>query len=192
MKSGSSPLFCFNKTCNKGMEMETSPVRKKVYDLASRLVEDEGLELVDVEVLGKGKRLLLRVIVDREGGVRISDCEKISRELEALLDVEDPIQGPYMLEVSSPGLDRPLVKQADFEKSIGKLARVVTKERIDNQTFLLGRITDVGEGWIRLRPEPQNPVKGKRKKAVDEEQAGANDIFISLDQISKARLEIEF
>ncbi|MFA5354444.1 MAG: ribosome maturation factor RimP [Thermodesulfovibrionales bacterium] len=174
------------------MEMETSPVRKKVYDLASRLVEDEGLELVDVEVLGKGKRLLLRVIVDREGGVRISDCEKISRDLAALLDVEDPIAGPYLLEVSSPGLDRPLVKQADFEKSIGKLARVVTKEKIDNQTFLLGRITDVGEGWIRLRPEPQNPVKGKRKKAVDEEQAGVNDIFISLDKISKARLEIEF
>lgn len=172
--------------------METSPVGKKVYDLASRLVEDEGLELVDVEILGKGKRVLLRVTVDKEGGVTISDCEKISRDLAAILDVEDPIKGHYVLEVSSPGLDRPLVKQADYEKSIGKLARVITTEKMENQTFFVGRIEDVGEGWIRLRLESQGASKGTRKKAAAEGQEKGKDIFIPMDKISKARLEIEF
>ncbi|NTU43693.1 MAG: ribosome maturation factor RimP [Nitrospirales bacterium] len=171
--------------------METSPVQKKIFALAARLVEDEGLELVDVEVLGKGKRLLLRVTVDREGGVTISDCELISRELEALLDVEDPIKGPYVLEVSSPGLDRPLVKQADFEKSVGKLARIITTEKLENQSFFVGRIEDVGEGWIRLRLELKDQKKGVRKKAGAEEEKG-KDLFIPMDKISKARLEIEF
>lgn len=157
--------------------METNTTKQKIYGLASQVAEDEGLELVSVDVLGIGKRTILKVVVDKEGGVTIGDCEKMSRSLEALLDVEDPIKGPYMLEVSSPGLDRPLVKQADFERNIEKLARVITTEKIDNQTFFIGRIIDVGEGWIRLK-------LGKKGEG--------QDIFIPMDKISKARLEIEF
>lgn len=157
--------------------METKTAKQKIYELASQVAEDEGLELVSVDILGSGKRMLLKVVVDKDGGVTIGDCEKMSRSLEALLDVEDPIKGPYVLEVSSPGLDRPLVKQTDFERNIEKLARVITTEKIDNQTFFIGRIIDVGEGWIRLKLG--NKGEGK-------------DIFIPMDKISKARLEIEF
>ncbi|MCL0038466.1 ribosome maturation factor RimP, partial [Thermodesulfovibrionales bacterium] len=137
---------------------------------------DGALELVNVDMLAMGKKTLLRVVVDKERGVTIGDCERTSRGLEALLDAEDLIKGTYLLEVSSPGLDRPLIKQKDFEKNRGKLARVITTEKIVNQTFLIGRIVDVGEDWIRLR-------LGKKEKS--------EDIFIPIDKISKARLEIE-
>ncbi|MDI6729061.1 MAG: ribosome maturation factor RimP [Thermodesulfovibrionales bacterium] len=153
--------------------MDKNTIKQKISELASRVAEDEGLELVSVELLGSGKRTMLKVVVDKEGGVTVGDCEKMSRSLEALLDVEDPIKGPYVLEVSSPGLDRPLATQADFERNIEKLARIVTTEKIDNQTFFIGRIIDVGEGWIRLKLDKK-------------------DIFIPMDKISKARLEIEF
>ncbi|MEW6117355.1 MAG: ribosome maturation factor RimP [Nitrospirota bacterium] len=155
--------------------MNTATVKQKVHELAAQAAEGEGLELVGIDLLGQGRRTLLRVVVDKEGGVTIADCERMSRSLEALLDVEDPIKSPYVLEVSSPGLDRPLTTQRDFERNIEKLARVVTTEKIDNQTFFVGRIIDVGEGWIRLKIE-----KGAGK-----------DLFIPLDKIAKARLEIE-
>jgi len=157
--------------------MDTADVRSKIYDLALQVAEDEGLELVSVDILGRGSKSMLKVVIDREGSVSIGDCERMSRSLEALLDVEDPIKGTYVLEVSSPGLDRPLVKQRDFEKSIGKLARITTSEKINNETFFIGRITDSGEGWVRLKI-------GEKDKS--------KDIFIPMEKIKKARLEVEF
>ena len=157
------------------------PVRQKIYELAEQTAEDEGFELVSADMIGSGRKATVRIVIDKEGGVTIGDCERMSRRLEALLDVEDPIKGSYVLEVSSPGLDRPLVNQADFEKNIEKLARVVVTEKIDNQTFFIGRIIDVGEGWIRLK---------LGKKGAKKEES--KDIFIPMDKISKARLEIEF
>lgn len=151
-------------------------IKGKIYELANQIAEDGALELVNVDMLAMGKKTLLRVVVDKERGVTIGDCERTSRGLEALLDAEELIKGTYLLEVSSPGLDRPLIKQKDFEKNRGKLARVITTEKIVNQTFLIGRIVDVGEDWVRLR---------LRKKEKSE------DIFIPIDKISKARLEIE-
>jgi len=172
--------------------MKTSTVRQNIYELASRVAEDEGLELVGIDMLGSDRRILLRVFVDKEGGVTIKDCEKMSRGIEALLDVEDPIKGPYMLEVSSPGLDRPLVKQKDYERNIGKLARIVTTEKIDNQTFFVGRIIDTGESWIRLSLEAPTVQKRPSKKSIPGQgETAGKDIFIPLDKISKARLEIE-
>lgn len=156
--------------------MDENEARTKVRDLAQQAAEDEGLELVSADLLGRGKRTLLRVVVDKEAGVTIADCERMSRCLEALLDVEDPIKSSYVLEVSSPGLDRPLTSRRDFERNVGKLARVVTSREVDGATFFVGRIVDVGDDWIRLTLE----AKG-----------GSRDIFIPLSAVSKARLEIE-
>jgi ribosome maturation factor RimP len=161
--------------------IEAATIRQKINELASKVVEDEGFEIVSADILGGGRKTILKIVIDKEGGVTIGDCERISRSLEAILDVEDLIKMPYILEVSSPGLDRPLIKQKDFEKNMGKLARVITTERIDNQTFFIGRIIDVGEGWIRLKIEKKGDKEGKSK-----------DIFIPIDKISKANLEIEF
>jgi ribosome maturation factor RimP len=150
-------------------------IKQKIYDIAKDIAEDEGFELVNVDLVG-GKKLLLRITIDKEGGITINDCERMSRSIESILDVEDLIKIPYTLEVSSPGIDRPLIKRSDFERNINRLIRIVTKEKINNQTFFIGRLIDVGEGWIRIKLEKKD---GK-------------DIFIPMDKISSAKLEIEF
>ena len=97
---------------------------EKVRAIAAPLAAGEGLELVDVELGGAGGRTTLRLFIDRDGGVSLDDCSSISRAVSAALDVEDPIQGAYDLEVSSPGLDRPLRTPEHFEKYAGEKVRV--------------------------------------------------------------------
>ncbi len=147
----------------------------KIRSLAERVAEDYNYEVVDITLLGRGKRTFLRISIDKEGGVTLDDCETFSRSLGALLDVEDPIAGPYTLEVSSPGLDRPLKTCGDFKKNIGKLIRIVTNENIDNQSFFLGRLEGVDGDVLRLLLSD-----GKKR-----------EVSIPLHMVSKARLEIE-
>ena len=146
-------------------------IKKRVLKLAEDIANEQGLELFDVEILGRGK-LLLRVMIDREGGVTLDDCERYSRSLEALLDVENPIPVPYTLEVSSPGLDRPLRNLKDFEKHTGKLARIITAEKIENQNLFIGRILDVNSDFVKLSVHGQ-------------------ELDIPFNKITKARLEVE-
>jgi|WetSurMetagenome_2_1015567.scaffolds.fasta_scaffold322602_2 ribosome maturation factor RimP len=179
------PLFCFMV---KTTMMDETAIQEKVRELAANVAEDEGVELVDVAVLGPGSKKFVRITIDRDGGISISACERVSRSLETLLDVEDIFTASYTLEVSSPGLDRPLVKMQDFERSVGKLVKIVTKEKIGSDTCFVGRIIDTGENWIRLRFE-QKPVKGRpvKKRTADDQ----GDVFIPFDRLSRARLEIE-
>ncbi len=146
-------------------------IKNRVLKLAKQVSEEQGVELFDIELLGKGK-LLLRVMIDKEGGITLDDCERFSRSFEALLDVEDPIPMSYTLEVSSPGLDRPLKEMKDFEKNIGKLARIITIEKIESQNLFIGRILKVSSDFLKLL------VHGR-------------EIDIPFDKISKARLEVE-
>jgi ribosome maturation factor RimP len=146
-------------------------MKQKIYQLAERIAEDEGVELFGIELLGKGK-LLLRVFIDRDGGVTLDACERFSKSLGILLDLENPIPGSYTLEVSSPGLNRPLRNLGDFEKNIGKLARIITKEKIERQNFFIGRITGIHDETIVL-------------------SADDHDLEIPFTEISRANLEIE-
>ncbi|OHE56310.1 MAG: hypothetical protein A2027_02830, partial [Thermodesulfovibrio sp. RBG_19FT_COMBO_41_18] len=111
--------------------------------------------------------------IDKQGGVTLNDCERFSKSLGTVLDVENPFPGSYTLEISSPGLDRPLKGVKDFEKNKGKLARVITVEKIENQKFFIGRILEVSNHFVKL-------LVNERK------------IDIPFDRISKARLEVEF
>jgi ribosome maturation factor RimP len=146
-------------------------IKKKLTLLAEQAAGALGVEIFDIELLGKGK-LLLRVLIDKESGVTLADCEHFSKSFSALLDVEDPLQGSYSLEVSSPGMDRPLKRLIDFEKNTGKLARIVTVDKIDNRNFFIGRISDVDKNIVKLMIKEY-------------------EIPIPFDKISKARLEIE-
>jgi ribosome maturation factor RimP len=145
-------------------------VKKKVLKLAAQVADDQGVELFDVELLGRGK-LLLRIMIDSEEGVSLNDCESFSRSLEALLDVQNT-PASYTLEVSSPGLDRPLRSLKDFKKHINKLARIITAEKIENQNLFIGRISDVTGNFVKLS------VHGR-------------ELDIPFEKISKARLEVE-
>ncbi len=149
-------------------------IKKRINDLAGAVAAQHGVEVVEIELAGSTRKPTVKIFIDKEGGVTLDDCERISRGLSAVLDVEDPIRTPYVLEVSSPGLDRPLRGPGDFEKSIGKLARVITKEAIEGQTFFVGRILQIKGNTIRLSTE-----NGK-------------EVEIPYEQVSKARLEIEF
>lgn len=147
-------------------------VEDRVMELARQVAEGHGVTAEDVQLLGRGRRTLLRVTIDKEGGVTLDDCEAFSRDIEALLDVEDPMGGPYTLEVSSPGLDRPLRNINDFRKNTGKLARVITRQKIGNQSFFVGRIAGVDDERVRLL-------------------VGDREVEILLVDISRARLEVE-
>jgi ribosome maturation factor RimP len=101
-------------------------ILEKVRQIAAPLAAQEGLELIDVEIGGGGGRQVLRVFIDKANGVSLDDCTSVSRAVSAALDVEDPIQGAYDLEVSSPGLDRPLRTPEHFHKFLGSRVRVKT------------------------------------------------------------------
>ena len=146
-------------------------LKDKVSALAHQIADEHEVEVFDIEIYGRGK-VVIRVTVDKEGGVTLDDCARFSRSLGALLDVEDPLPRSYTLEISSPGLDRPLRNVKDFKKNSGKLARIITIEKIENQNFFVGRIHDVTDNSITLS------VKNR-------------EIAIPLQNISKAKLEVE-
>jgi ribosome maturation factor RimP len=149
-------------------------IKTKISRLADVVAGEYSVEVFDIELAGSSRRPFLRIFIEKKGGVTLADCEKFSRSLSAVLDVEDPVRNPYVLEVSSPGLDRPLRGFSDYEDNIGKLARIVTKEMIENQNFFVGRIIEARDGTVRIL------VNNKI------------EMDIAFEKISKARLEIEF
>ena len=114
------------------------------------LVESLGYELLLLEFSPQGRSALLRLYLDAPGGVTLGDCEQVSREVAALLDVEDPINMPYQLEVSSPGLDRPLTKPVHFERFAGRKARIELETPLNGQRRFVGVIVGVGPEVVRL------------------------------------------
>lgn len=101
-----------------------------------------GYELVAIELAGNGSDRILRVYIDHPDGITVEDCAKVSRQVSAVLDVEDPISGAYVLEVSSPGLDRPLVRAADFERFTGSLVKVRTREAVLGRKNFTGLLSE--------------------------------------------------
>jgi ribosome maturation factor RimP len=126
-------------------------ILEKVRSIAAPLAAAEGMELVDVEFGGPGGRQTLRLFIDKPGGVSLDDCSSISRSVSAALDVEDPIAGAYDLEVSSPGLDRPLRTPEHFTKYAGERVRVKTYAPIsegDARKTFIGSLKGFSEGFV--------------------------------------------
>jgi ribosome maturation factor RimP len=167
---------------------------EKVREAAERVARSQGLEVVDVE-WKIGKQRFLRVYIDRvppekpagaiEGEeapspypkVSHADCERVSQQLSVILDVEELITGPgYVLEISSPGMDRALKKGADFERFAGRLAKISTDVAIGEATFFEGRLRGFADGKVRME------LKGKEERIVE----------IPIEAIRKANLVVEF
>jgi ribosome maturation factor RimP len=115
-------------------------VQDFVYSLAEPIVTENGMELVDVEFTKEGGNWYLRIYIDKDEGVDLDDCQKISTLLSDLLDQEDPIEQAYFLEVSSPGLDRPLKREKDFRKYEGHLVNVKTYSLVEGRKKWQGRL----------------------------------------------------
>lgn len=150
-----------------------SPLVRRLTELAVPVVEDLGCELVELQFRREAPGWVLRLIIDNANGVGIDDCARISREVAHLLEVEDPIEHAYSLEVSSPGLDRPLKREKDFVRCKGKKAKVVVREPIDGQNQCIGLIEDVTQESVTLRTDH-------------------GTMEIPFTRMKKARLVIEF
>jgi ribosome maturation factor RimP len=139
---------------------------EKIREAAERVARSEGMEVVDVE-WKVGKQRFLRVYIDKPEGISHRDCEVVSQQLSVILDVEELVPGPrYILEVSSPGLDRKLVKQADFERFVGRLARVSLHEPVENSKFFEGRLAGFADGAVQMDVQGRIvalPLAGIRK-----------------------------
>ena len=124
-----------------------------ITELIDTTVQALGLDLWGVELIQQGKYSLLRIYIEREEGVAIEDCEKVSRQVSALLDVEDPIAGEYTLEVSSPGMDRPLFSIEHYVQYIGSEVDLKLRRPIDGRRKFKGQIIKVSEGIVGLLVE---------------------------------------
>lgn len=140
-----------------------SRVEQITEELLQPIMEKNNYELVDVEYVKEGANWYLRAYVDKEGGITIEDCEIVSRELEAKLDEKDPIPEQYILEVSSPGLDRPLKKEKDFERSIGKLVDVKLYKAIDKNKEFTGKLIEYNKEEITIELENEENMVISRK-----------------------------
>lgn len=153
--------------------MKLEGIEDKIRALASPVAEGFGLELVDVTFTSEFGRRILRIYIDKPEGVTVDDCERVSREMSTLLDVEDPIPQNYNLEVSSPGLDRPLKTEKDFVRFIGRRARIRSKEALDGRRNFKAVIDGAGDGQVSV-----TDFDGKK-------------FTIAISNIDRAKLEIE-
>lgn len=148
---------------------------EKIRDIADGVARGAGVEICDVELLGGGRHRVLRVYIERDAGVTLTDCEAVSAGLEAILDEQDLIPGgQYTLEVSSPGVERKLTRPRDFEKSVGKKVKVVLREPVANATTWIGVLQGISAGVLTV------------------EAAGGELAQIPLDKVKKANLKFEW
>jgi ribosome maturation factor RimP len=144
------PFFCvrMRESVRTGLEIRLSDAT--LTRLLQPLIQDLGYEFVGLEHSSNPKNPVLVIYIDRPEGITVDDCESVSREVAALLDVEDPIPGHYSLEVSSPGLDRPLFTLEQFERFSGEEVKVSLYAPLDGRRKFRGRILGVAGGRVRL------------------------------------------
>lgn len=148
-----------------------SEVLNRFTKLVEGVLEHDVFELVDVEEAGAGR--VFRVFVDKPGGVSVGDCAKLSERLSEQLDIEDFIPHRYTLEVSSPGLDRPLKRESDYNRFAGRLVRLTTEPSIGGQNVHTGRLLGLNAGMVKIEEKP------------------GQYLSVPYSQIKRARLEVE-
>ena len=147
-KSGQNPLF--NIVWEVFMDLI-----KKVEDLIKKTIEENGYKLDTVEYVKEGSNWYLRAYIDKPGGIGVNDCEVVSRRLSDILDEKDYIEDSYILEVSSPGLGRPLKKEKDFKRSLGEEVEIRTYRMIDRKKEFTGILKDYDETTVTIEMEDE-------------------------------------
>jgi len=169
--------------------MADDPRLGRIRAAAERVARSYGLDIFDVQLRRESVGLVLRVVIDRplerdtggrivverpEQSIGIEECQRVSQDLSAILDVEDALDAAYTLEVSSPGLERPLRDEADYERFAGRLAKIVVREAVERQMHFEGRLRGIEDGAVVLEA-------GRRKV-----------VRLSIENIARARLAVEF
>lgn len=145
-----SPLLLFAQKRRQGNLAGKAEIEQKTEELVTPIIDENHFELVDVEYVKEGANWYLRIYADKEGGISIDDCVLISRALEAKLDADDFIKDAYILEVSSPGLGRPLKKEKDYQRSIGQSVDIKLYRAIDKQKEFTGILKEYSKERIIL------------------------------------------
>ena len=154
---------------------EQSGLIDRLTELGEQAAAGTPIEIVEIELRGSGRARLLRVYIDKPGGVTHSDCETISERMGRLLDEQDAVPGAsYTLEVSSPGLERKLSKPRDFERVVGQKIRVSVREPVDGQTHFDGKLARFADGTLEIELSPERVVQ------------------IPLERMQKAKLKFEW
>ena len=148
--------------------------REAINEIIERVTAREGLELVHWETVGPRNHFVLRIFIDKPGGVTLGDCERVSNQVGTLFDVEDLIPNQYTLEVSSPGIERGLYKPADYERFAGSRVKLRTAEPINGQRNFKGTLIGISGDTVSLEAD------------------AAGRIDIPFEQIAKANIEYEF
>jgi ribosome maturation factor RimP len=146
-----------------------------IRDIAGRVATAQGIEVVDVELRGGGKARILRITIDKPEGVTHEDCALVSREVSTILDVEDAVAGAaYTLEVSSPGLDRKLMRPEDYRRFTGSRVKLMTREPVNGNRHFEGRLQRFEDGRLTLemitskkKPKPGHPIPPGEKIEID-------------------------
>jgi len=160
---------------------------EKVREIAERVAQSSGLEVVDIELHGGGKSRMLRIYIDKPGGVTHEDCSSYSREAGTIFDVEDAVPGgSYLLEVSSPGLDRKLSKPEDYQRFTGSLVKLMTRDLVNGNRHFEGRLKAFHDG--RLSLELADRKKSKKHQAVEP----GTEVEIELANVERANLVPEW
>jgi ribosome maturation factor RimP len=155
---------------------------EKVQEIAERVAASSGLEIVEVDLRGGGKARMLRIVIDKPSGVTHEDCANLSREVSTILDVEDAVPGgSYTLEVSSPGLDRKLTREKDFERFAGSRVKLMTRQPVNGNRHFEGRLESFHEGRLTLDVTPV-----RKKPRADE--IAPQKLEIDLGNVEKANL----
>lgn len=154
--------------------MSNSSIADKVRNIAENVTEKEGLELVHVEAVGTERKPTVRIFIDKPEGVTVDDCSNVSHQVEAVLDAEDFIPSAYVLEVSSPGIERELYSLKDFKKFSGQNAKVKTNQPINGQKNFTGQIVGVENEEIVFEDKTNGAVR------------------FPYGAVAKAKLEIDF
>ena len=149
-------------------------VVSKIEEIAQRVATSEGLEVVEVELKGGGGSQLLRISIDKPAGVTHADCEHVSQQVGTILDVENVLPGHYTLEVSSPGVERKLLKPNDYIRFQGKKAKIVLREPVENQRHWEGTLAGLDGGVIAL------------------EVGAGRALHFPLDHVERANLKFEW
>ena len=139
-------------------ENDRQSLKIRITELAEQTAFSMAMEVVLVEIRNEGGRAIIRVYIDQTAGITLEDCERFSRRFSTTMDVEDFVPFAYVLEASSPGINRPLVREADFQRFSGENARVRTRSPIEGQRNFKGKIVNVTEGRVTLESAPDKLV----------------------------------
>lgn len=153
--------------------MAQNKVAVIIGEMVAPVADRAGVELVDVEFVKEGGRWFLRIFIDKPGGVGLDDCQAVSEQVDRLLDEKDPIEYSYTLEVSSPGIERPLKKLSDYERFKGHLVNITTYAPLNGQKRFTGHLAEASQSSIIL------DIKGSQMN-------------IPMEQVASAKLAVEF